>query len=313
MSQPWIFHSEHMSLALTLDLLVTVPLAYWIVISRTSIPQTTVVPVVFLCVVIGTWLMPVEHQFYLSFFKNWGLPVIELSVVTFLIIKVRSTIQSYKEQARENADFFSTLNTVCLELLPKKMVVPLVTEISIIYYGLLNWTTLALKENEFSYHKRSGTPSVIGAIIFIIIIETFALHIVVEKWSVVLAWVLTGLSIYSGIQMFGYARSLSKRPIRLESERLLIRYGVMSETEIPMDEIEYSEVTRRRVTFNNEIRKLSPLGEFESHNFIIHCSKEQELSGLFGIRKKYKSLALHIDEPERFKVALDGQLNTKMS
>ena len=89
MKQPWVFHFDGMGLAFTLDLLVTVPFLYWLSIRESEIPKTTMVPVVFLCVLIGTWVMPEEHQEYLSVVKNWGLPMIELLVVAFIFLKVR--------------------------------------------------------------------------------------------------------------------------------------------------------------------------------------------------------------------------------
>ena len=44
------------------------------------------------------------------------------------------------------------------------------------------------------------------------------------------------------------------------------------------------------IEFNKETRKLSPLGELESHNIIIRLNKENTLIGLYGMKgKKTKS------------------------
>ena len=50
-------------------------------------------------------------------------------------------------------------------------------------------------------------------LIFSIAIETFAIHLLLLKWSETAAWILTGISIYTAIQVFGLAKSITQRPI----------------------------------------------------------------------------------------------------
>jgi hypothetical protein len=99
-----------------------------------------------------------------------------------------------------------------------------------------------LKENEFSYHKDSGTITLLIAIIFIVAIETLVLHILLTKWSSLVAWILTFLSIYSGIQIFGFLKSMFKRPISIENNKLFLRYGIMNETTIDLKNIDNIEI-----------------------------------------------------------------------
>lgn len=42
-------------------------------------------------------------------------------------------------------------------MLPKVALIPVVTEIAVIYYGFINWKKRNLKPYEFLYHKDSGT------------------------------------------------------------------------------------------------------------------------------------------------------------
>ena len=59
---------------------------------------------------------------------------------------------------------------------------------------------------------------------------------------------------------------------------------------------------------NLETRKLSPLGDFESHNVVIQLKNENTLNRLYGFKKTYKTIALHIDEKEQFKTRLENAL-----
>ena len=122
---------------------------------------------------------------------------------TYIIIKVRLGIKQFKHQKNESTDFFSAVKTACSEILPDKLITPFATEISVFYYGFINWRRRKLKPNEFSYHKESSTQIILITFIFLIAIETFALHLALVNWQPIFAWVLTGLSTYTGLQVFG--------------------------------------------------------------------------------------------------------------
>ncbi len=47
-------------------------------------------------------------------------------------------------------------------------------------------------------------------------------------------------------------------------------------------------------------RKLSPLGDLESHNVAIYLKEPQELVGLYGFKKSYSTLGIFVDDPKSF-------------
>lgn len=297
-----------LNLAITADLLLTVPLVYFLLIRKTEIPKTTVIPMILIGLLIGTYLLPKESQNYLTLFKTWALPVIEISVMTFVVIKFRRAISSYKELKGIVPDFYSTLKSVCSEVVPKKLVLPLATEFAVIYYGFIDWKTKPLRENEFTYHKNSGTPALLGAVIFIVVIESIVFHLLIARWNIVAAWILTGLSVYTAIQLLGFAKSLFKRPIHFDDDNLFLKYGILNEVEIPLADIDTIELSSKTLDEDFIGKTLSPLGELESHNMILHLSEEHELVGLYGMKNKFKVIALHIDEPKDFKEKLESSL-----
>lgn len=298
-------HTNSLAIAITFDLLLTVPFIYFLLIRKTNIPKTTVVPFLILGMIICSLILPSENQYYLSLFKTWIFPVIEISIISFVIYKVRKAIKGYKAKKGMSFDFFTTLKNTCYDLLPKKAVIPVVTEIAVFYYGFMYWKKRELNENEFSYHKNSGTITLLIAIIGIVSIETVVLHILLEKWSSLAAWILTFLSIYSGLQLFGFLKSMLKRPISIEKGLLYLRYGIMSESTIDLKNIERIEISSKDIEINKETRKLSFLGELESHNVIIHLKEENQLLGLYGIKKTYKNIALYVDEKTVFKQRIE--------
>ena len=294
-----------LNVGITIDLLLTVPLVYFLLIRKTEIPKTTVVPVMVVGLLVGSYFLPKESQTYLILFKTWALPLIEISVLTFVIFKVRGALKAYHKLKGATLDFFDAVKNTCYGMFPKRLVLPLATEIAVFYYVFINWKTRPLRENEFTYHKKSGTATLFGAILLIIAAETFVFHFLLASWNIVVAWVLTALSIYTAIQVLGFARSLSKRPIAIHEDKLALKYGILNEVEIPLADIERSWKPLKEDALS---QTLSPLGEMESHNVIIYLRKAHELVGLYGTKKRFKIIGLHIDEPKDFKDRLEQGL-----
>ena len=165
-SNVFMANPNTLSIGITFDLLLTVPLIYFLLIRKTNIPKTTMVPFLILGIIICSLILPTKNQFYLNLFKTWVLPIVELSILYFVIFNVRKGIKRYKLNNTESFDFFTTLKSTCYEILPKGAVIPIVTEIAVFYYGFVYWKRRKLKDNEFAYHKDSGTVTLLIAVIF---------------------------------------------------------------------------------------------------------------------------------------------------
>ncbi|MBX2930572.1 MAG: hypothetical protein KF781_01355 [Chitinophagaceae bacterium] len=293
-SQPFL------SFAITFDLLITAPIIYFLLIRKTKVPVTTVIPILVIGLIVGTYILPKENQHFLNLFKFWCLPLIELTIFALIVLKVRATIKIFNQQKKAGTDFYTILTIVSVELVPKKVVPILTSEFATIYYGFIKWKKLVLNENEFSYHKKSGTPILLGAVIFLILIETLAIHLLLVKWSVTVAWIISGLSLYTAIQVFGFLKSLSQRPICFGENKIFIRYGFMAETEIKFEDIESIKISKMKMENNKLAKKLSIFGDLESHNIILTLNKENYIKGLYGIKRKYTTLAFYIDNVAAF-------------
>lgn len=302
---------DTLGLAITIDLLLVVPLVYYLLIRNTDIPKTTVVPVMILGLLIGTHFLPQENQTYFDLFKQWALPLIELSILSFIVFKIRKARKAYKRLKTGTPDFFDVLKNACKEILPRRAVMPFATEVAVFYYGFIDWSKRTYASNEFTYHRKSGSQSLFGGLIMIILIETVALHFLLNGWNTVLAWIFTCLSFYTLLQLFGFARALAKRPISIENDTLVLRYSIMQESRIRLEDIESIIISKAKLEKNSTTRYLSPLPDLESHNVIIQLNSTGVLIGLYGFRKSFKTLALHVDDPKHFKDVLDAQIQAK--
>jgi len=298
-----------LSNAITIDILLTTPFIHYLLIRKKNISKLTVVPLFVIGIIIASYIIPTEHQSLLSIAKIWMLPIVELSVISFVIFKIRKTITHFKKNTNKSLDFYNTLKNTCNEIFPKTLAILMTTEIAVIYYSFINWKKEKLKNNEYSYHKESGVTTILFALIFVIAIETTAFHLLLAKWNVVVAWILTCLSIYTGFQIFGFLRSMSKRPFFVENNTICLRYGIMTETIIPISNIDTIEILGiKDIELDKETKYLSLFGSLESPNLKIKLKKEQQLQGLYGTTKTYKTLLFHVDEKARFKKHIESLL-----
>lgn len=289
-----------LSNAITIDLLLVLPFIYFLLIRKTNIPKTSIAYFLIFGVIIGSLILPTENQNYLNLFKLWILPIIELSILSMVVLNFRNAITESKLNKDVSFDFFTSLKIVLYKVLPKTLVMPLAMEIGVLFYGFIFWKKRELKRNEFTYHKDSGTIALLLAFMFIIAIETFVLHLLLSKWSNTIAWILTLLSTYTCIQIFGFLKSIIKRPISFENNKLYLRYGIMTETTINLENIASIEFSSKDIEINKETQKLSFLGQLESHNVIIRLKEEDTLIGFYGIKRNFKILALHVDNKIEF-------------
>lgn len=305
-SELYLAQPRELSWGITLDLILTAPLVYLLLIRKKKIPKTTAAPVFVLGIVIASLVLPKDQQFLLSEVKQWVLPLVEMTVFFLVVYKVRKAIEEYKIQKSSTPDFFSALKKASAEVLPAKASTVFATEIAVVYYSFFSWKKRKLASNEFSYHKESGTPAILGAFLFIVLIEAFAMHLLLERWNGIVAWVLTILSLYSGLQLLGIVRSLSKRPIVVEENSLQLRYGIMSETTIQFENIVSVELFTKELEEDSEIKKLTPLGGLEGHNVLIRLKEKETLSGFYGLKKEYDALAFHVDDKVGFVERLES-------
>ena len=308
MKSSFLPESNSLSLAITIDLLISIPTIYLLLTHKTQIPKTNIISVIIIGYLIGSFFLPQENQKYLNLFKTWILPVLQISVFTFAIFKFRSALKLYNKLKNTSSDFFDIIKKCSFQILPKSFAITIATEIAVIHYGFVNWRTIKLKENEFSYHKNSGTPALLYAFILIICIETTYIHFLLIEWNFLAAWVLTILSTYTGIQFFGFAKSLSKRPISIDTDNLSLKYGILNEGKIPFSDINNIVISKSYLDKEIALKTLSPIGKLENYNVIINLNKENELIGLYGMKKRFKTLGLHIDEPNDFKEKIENAL-----
>ena len=146
--------------------------------------------------------------------------------------------------------------------------------------------------------------------IFLILMETLVLHILVARWSELIAWILTISSLYVSIQLFAHIKAMLQRPIEITDGKLHIRYGLFGDTEIGLDNIESVEFSNTNTSVEKGTKKLALFGDLEQTNTKITLKQEETLNGFYGFTSKYNSLLFYVDERDEFKKLIEQNDNS---
>ncbi len=292
-----------LSKAITIDILVIVPLVYFLIIRKRDIPKITVLSMFILGLVVLSYSLPEENQGLLDMVKTYFLPILELGIISLVIYKVVQLTRSYQSQDRSSNDFYTILKEASEEVFPKKVASVLVTEISVVYYGFLKWRSKKLEKNEFSYHKKNALISITAGLTLVIVGETVGLHSWLVQWNPIVGWIITFLSAYTALQFFALTKSILYRPILIDNQSKLIhlRYGYFTDLSLTIDQIESIELNSKDLPEDKSVIPFSPLGSIGEHNIIIHFKEELRFSGIYGIPRNAKAISIFVDEKERFR------------
>lgn len=295
-------HQKELSAAILLDLLLMMPFLHFLMIRKKKIPKLTIVSVFVVGIFTAGFILPKSNQSLLIIIKTYFFPLLELGVFSFLIYKASQVLRKFKSDENSNLDFFDAIQIAVKSIVPNKISGFLATEIAVVYYAFFSWKKPSLKENEFSNYKENGIKILLFAFILIICIETFALHVFVEKYSFIIAWLLSFLSVYTMLQIFALIKSLSKRPIYIDksNQQIVLRFGFFGLAQIPFSNIDFIALHDKDLPENKSVIPFSPLGTLGGHNVIFNLKTELQFEGFYGSHKNANKIAVFVDDKNRF-------------
>lgn len=133
----------------------------------------------------------------------------------------------------------------------------------------------AIVNQQFTYHKKSGYTGFIIAMICVCMVEMLGVSYLLYKWSPILHWIHLFLSISTILFLILDLRAVTKNPIILQNDELIIKVGLRSAVHIQLSDI--LEIKSGKLNFENdrknkEVLDLSLLG-FDEPTFEIVLSE----------------------------------------
>jgi hypothetical protein len=306
-SSHFVVHAELLSLAVTLDMVILVPVVYLVLARRMGWRLLSVVPVLVLSLIAANLLIPDQHQRWLHGIELMLAPV-ELCLIVFLVLKVRTIRKAMRANGATADDFVEVLEQVLEESTgterPAKIIA---TEVSLIYYGLVGWWKKVVDipgRTAFTYHRSGDHRTILGVFIFLVLVEAAALHMFLLPRFAALAWVLLALSLYTVVFLLAELNAARLRPIFLDGDDLVVRAGLRWRTRIPLDSIREVETSTHDIEDKDGLLVAVLAG---NQNVILHLSWPAAANGLYGMEKRFQRLSIAVDDVQAFVSALPGK------
>ncbi|HRX04792.1 MAG: hypothetical protein KDI07_17510 [Anaerolineae bacterium] len=305
-------HPEVLSLAVTADIVVAIPLLYYLlVVRRKRLPVITVAPVFVLSLIVAGKILPAAQHTYLDY-AELVAPLVELSVLVVIALKLRTVAGHYRRLRPSHAYFPETLEAslrAAVPTFPPLVASLLTTEVSLISFGVTGWVRRTRHADDgrprFSYHRQGGYAFVLGFLAFLVLLETGVAHLLLARWNTTVAWILTIASIYTLIWFFGDFHASRFQPMVAGDDRLHVRSGMRWRADIPWQQI---EVVRRATSADRKQPDFLNAAIMGEARLVIVLREPATVHGLLGRTKETAHIGVSVDDEAAFLAAVNGKL-----
>lgn len=310
--QPTFQLRPELPAAVTLDLLVGIPLLfYFLVVRRYRLPVTTVVAMFSAMLAVGYYLVPAGQQQYL----HWGRHLLVLPegiAVVAMVVNIRRLSLAYNHAAQHSADFVENMHIAFTAVFHRAWA-PLVSELAIFRYALLSWRAQPEVQPEqaaFSTSRESGFRALIITLAGVSIVETVVAHLLLSRWNATAALVALLLSAYTLLFLLAHLRAVPLRPVVLDDRRLVVRTGFVWRLEVPAEAVvRVQELQDTPAPKPHLLNLAKPL--LTPPNVLLTFSQPVAVVGLYGLRRTVWQVALYVDDWAAFGLQLQAAAHAR--
>jgi hypothetical protein len=285
------------SAAIAFDLILTTSAAvWWLGVRRAGWPRWTVAVTFGLGSFASRMLLP-GSIVVTALIGLWL--AIEAVLAVIALTKIRTIVRAAR--AHRGPGPIAAIEAGLLAAkAPPRLATIVATDVVSIGLGLAGWFRRApVGPDLFSMHRRKSWGAIIGVFLLLIAVETVAVHLLLASWSVIAAWIATGLSIYSAMWFAADLHVLRLYPLRVEPDAIHAAVGVRWRVTIPRDAIS-------SVVLADSVPDGALNATVLEPTVVVTLNRPIEIRGLFGIKRTPTTIALTVDEPERLIARLGG-------
>lgn len=138
------------------------------------------------------------------------------------------------------------------------------------------------------------------------LVEIAVVHLLLWHWSKTLALTLGGVSAAALLALVALILSFGRRPIELRPDSLRVRAGLLMEAEVPLGEIVFAQSGYAPADYMPG--SLLKASLFAHPNVVVLLRRDIDLPGPFGRMRRVHAISLALDEPARFRTALNARV-----
>jgi len=299
-----------LSVAVALDVTVIIPAAYWFLVVRCHHAHfRTMIPVVGLCILATSAIVPALHAGVLAWARHLIIPA-EIGLLVYIALKVRAVLAS-----RDGSNWQDPVEAATAALqraLGNAFAARLIaSEFAMLYYAVGWWGRPHVPQGAIAFAPRRSVAA-LAVFIPIVVIETVGMHLLVSMWSMTAAWILTALSAYTMLWVIGDYRAMAMRPSFASGDEIVIRIGLRCSLHGRLSQIEWvrSADWRDEARFQRgHLNMASP----DSPNILVVFREPMTAQRFFGMQKVVRSVALRVQDPDDMMRALEAQMGSSAS
>lgn len=295
--------------ALPFDLMVCVPAAfYFLVVRRNGLSPLLVLPVIWIGGFVSLqFAIPGQPSILVPL--SLGAVVVEATVAARELRRFVRTFRKAKTTSDNPLDWFSDAFFTLVR--NERAARTAGFECAMWYYAAASWHRKPFVPEgyrAFSSHRRSGYVAVAGIMLGLIAIETFAVHLLVARFSTVAACALTALSLYTMLWMIAETRAVVLNPLLVGNGCLVARWGMLTCERIPLSII--ADASSKEPDTNK--RERLDLAAMGGQALWIELSEAVEVRGFLGRKRLVRAIKTSPDEADAFKRAILANPRTEL-
>ncbi|SNR77467.1 hypothetical protein [Hymenobacter mucosus] len=292
--------------AVTLDLLLLVPLLFYGLLARPNRwPLNTVAAAFGVSVAVAYFVLPAAQHHYLSWTRYCvaGLEIVSVAVV---IRHLRRLVRAFQLTRAVEDGYVESLTAACTQVL-KRPLAALVTEVSMLYYGLLSWRAtpeVRTSEQAFSSHRESGVGALLGTVALLSVAEMGAAHLLLLRWWPAAAgWALL-VHVYGLLFLVAHLRAIRLRPTLLQpKQQVVVRASFLWSVRIPVALLTDAHLVTDAPAPAPDLLNMGRM-LLTPPNLLLTCSEPVMATGPYGMRRTVRRVSCYLDQPTAFLAAL---------
>jgi hypothetical protein len=300
-----------LSIAVVLDVAVTIPAAYWFLVVRSQHAHVrAMIPIVALCIIVTSAIIPAGQARVLALARHLFAPA-EIGLLVYIAYKVRDVLGS--RDCSNPRDPVEAATADLQRALGNAFAARLIaSEFAMLYYAVGPWGRCPRVPEHAVPFAGVRSVAVLAVLAPIVVIEAGGMHVLVSMWNVAAAWILTALNGYTMLWVLGDYRAMAMRPTFVTHDEVLIRVGLRFSLRASLGQI----VETRLTDWRNERRSLSGhlnLASPDSPNILIVFREPITAQRAFGVQTRVRSVALRVQDAEGMMRALSSHQAENMA
>ena len=295
---PAVSDPSRLAAALTIDLVLLVPVLYYVVLVRgRGWSGLTLAPVAVLSYLAASWMIPSEHHALLDLLAV-ALPALELAIAAALGYKAWGVLRA--REAPQATDVYDRLRDIAgRTALAPAVARALAYEVSIVHYAFAR-TAPEPAARHVAYHRRGGYGAIVAALLMAAAIELVGVHFLLRSWSETAVWLHAALSLYGILWIVGDYRAMRHRPHEVDASGLRLRLGVRWDLEVTWEAVASIRRTRQLAEGDGVLRAV-PIG---LPQYVVTLRRPVEATGPYGISRTVRTVGFAVDDPDAFEARL---------